>query len=769
MRFRTCTSVVALAASLIAAPTIAVAQDTNAGQTSGLDVIVVTAQKRETGLQDTALAVAAMSGANLEASNIVSFEDLASSVPSLSFTAGTPFDQEFNIRGVTNTRLDAPTSDQSIGIFLDEVFVGRSGLLNTDFYDIERVEVIRGPQGVLLGRNVVGGAISIITRKPEFEQSASLRMGYGNYNSATADGFVTGEVAPNVAGRFSFRVQDRAGYNKDVNHNRDLDDLRSFQFRGQLLFAPDDSDTEVRFIADYLNDETSGMHSVAVPNPTGPAGPRPWSTSRVLIAAASPHGLGIRDGIPGYPTFAGDTEPSPTFGERESWGATLTVETGVFDNVIFNSITGYRHGTGSNHYSQTGFEPGFPVAGVSPLAFDEFVYEDETISQFTQELRLSSNYEDGRFDWILGAYYQNGEIEKIDRFWGANPAGIGVLSGEAHWNNTGDATSYAVFGQVGLQVSDTVRVTGGVRWSHDDKSGVAQGTAIVNGDEFFPNDPTALTPLAGGFAEGTGFVGPYDNSWEEVTPQVTVDWSPTDNAFFYATWSKGYKGGGFEDTVANAAAAAISYDPETVINIEVGAKLDFWDNRARLNLAAFSMDYQNLQVTQTDAGCLCNITDNAADAEISGMEAEFLVRATDRLLVWASGSVLDTEYVDFVDSLGRDNSGNFLQRTPDYQVNVGAELTADLGAWNDALRFRINYAKQGELFWLPDNLTWEEGYGLLDGRISLQPEGRNWRVSVWGRNLTDELYRVNVIPFFGDEVSRLGTPRTYGIELGVDF
>ncbi len=769
MRLTTATSLIALVAA--AATPAASAQDAEpqAGSGGGLETITITTQRRETGLQDAAVAVSAVTGDDLEASNIASYEDLAGSISSLSFTALSVFDHEYNIRGVTNTRLDAPTSDQSIGIFVDEVYVGRSGLLNTNFFDIERVEVVRGPQGVLLGRNVVGGAISIITAAPEFEPGGSVKVGYGNFNAISAEGHVTGGLGEGIAGRLSFNAIDRGGYNKDVLNNRELDDLQSVQLRGQLLFEPTGANTSARLIADFMDDKSNGAHAVAVANPTGPAGPRPWSTSRAALAALAPNGLDVRESVPGAPTFKGDAAPTPQKGERTAFGLTLQVDHALTDTIELNSVTGYRSGEGSNYYSQTGFEPGFGFPITSATAFDSFVYEDEDITQFSQELRLLSNLDNSMFDWIVGGYYQKDDVEKFDRFWAANVAGIPVLSGESHWDNKGESLSYGVFGQLGAQLTEQIRVVGGVRWNRDEKSGTVIGTAVETGDPFNPTDPVALTPIASTFMEGESFTGLYDESWEEVTPQVTIEYAARDNAFLYLTWSKGYKGGGFEDTPANAAAAAFAYDPETVTNVEIGGKFDFADNRARLNLAAFMMDYTNLQVTQTDAGCLCNITDNAADAEIMGLEAEFLFAATDDLLLWASGTVLETEYIDFVDSVGRDNSGNFLQRTPDYQINVGAELTTDLMDMEDALKFRINYSQQGEMYWLPDNLTTEEGYGLLDGRITLSPPDAEWALSIWGRNLTDELYRVNVIPFFGDEVSRLGAPQTYGVELSTQF
>jgi iron complex outermembrane receptor protein len=461
---------------------------------------------------------------------------------------------------------------------------------------------------------------------------------------------------------------------------------------------------------------------------------------------------------------------SPQALRREAWGVSLDIDRDIGDFATLTSITGYRQGHAYNLYDQTGMGPNSGYGIVSPLLFRFPVNEREEISQFTQEFRLVSDLGDSNFDWIIGAYYQHDEVEKFDRFWAEVPfPALATLSGESHWDNFAETTSAAVFGQLGYQFTENFRVVAGIRYTRDEKSGTVFARAVEGGDAFNPTDQVALTPLAGTYVEGDTFSANYGMEWEEVTPQVTAEYEPNDNALFYLTWSRGYKGGGFEDDPANPAAAQAGYDPETVENIEFGAKLDFFDRRARLNVAAFMMDYQDLQVTQTDDGCLCNITDNAADAEIMGIEAEFQFAATDRLMMWAGATVLETEYVDFVDSNGLDTSGNTLQRTPETQFNVGAELTLDVGAWRDALSIRGNYSYQGEMFWAPDNAQTEDAYGLLDGRVTLTPPDRDWTVSVWGKNLTDEIYRTNIIAFFGDEVSRLGAPRTYGIELSTTF
>jgi iron complex outermembrane receptor protein len=772
MQFTGSTSALALAAALLMVPDAASAQSAEAAaETSGPTVgdILVTAQRREANLQDTSAAISAFSAESLEQARILSFEDLANRSTSLSFTALSPLDQEFNVRGITNTRLDSPSADQSIGIFVDDVYVGRSGLFNFDLYDIERVEVIRGPQGVLLGRNVAGGAISIITAAPQDEPSGAFSFGYGNYNEVLARGHVTGAIGNGVAGRLSFQTRHRDGFNKDILHGRDLDDVRSIQFRGQLLFRPDGSDFQARLIFDYTNDKSNGFHSVAIDGPN-PATQGPWSAARDRIGVIRGRPLGIRESLPEHPKYKGDANESPQQLNREAWGLNLKMEKGLGTVANLQSITGFRSGNAFNLYDQTGIGPDNGFGVISPTLFSFPVNEDEEIDQFSQEIRVVSEKNDLGIDWIVGGYFQRDKVKKYDRFWAEVPLpALVTLSGESHWDNEATNTSWALFAQLGYRFSEQFRLVGGLRYTRDTKSGTVTGIAVEGGDKFNPTDLVALTPLSSTFREGDSFTANYRNAWGQFTPQATLEYSASDDLFFYATFSRGYKGGGFEDTPANAAAAMLSYDPETVTNYELGAKLDLFERRVRLNLAAFHMKYKNLQVTQTSAACLCNITDNAADAEITGFEAELQIAITRQFQLFGGLTVLDTKYLEFTDSLGNDNSGNFLQRTPKYQFNIGGDISFDIGDMADALRINAGYTHRGKMFWAPDNLQTEDPYGTFDARISFTPNEGRWTASVWGKNIGNTLYRTNIIAFFGDEVSRLGAPRTWGAELSVKF
>jgi iron complex outermembrane receptor protein len=803
---------------------------------TALEEITVTAQRRETGLQTTPIAISAYSGATLAEDKDFSAADIAASAPGFSLTAGTPLDVELNIRGITNTRLDSPTSDPSVSTFLDGIYIGRTGDLNFDFYDLERIEVIRGPQGVLLGKNVVGGAMSIITAKPEFDPSGNVLVSYGNYASELVSGHVTGGLSDSVAGRFSFQTRNHDGYARDILHDRDTENLNSVQARAQLLYAPDGSDWKARLVVDYSKDSNNGVNVVAIEGGTKICETsylrtnctRPWSNVRRYLGVTDP-----RKDLANSVQYKGDDYRTQQFMEREGGGLMLDVEKD-FSGFAFNSLTGYRVGRSHQLYDQTGIGPealnwdvdrwldyvAF-VAATKPagngsngqLLFAQPVDEAADVTQFSQEFRVTSANDDSRWDWIAGVYFKRDTIDKTDRFIGENflgaliPGGnnpLSTLSGENRWVNDGKIENSAVFGQLGFKFTDRVKLSAGVRWTQDKKDGVVTGTVIETGDRFSPNDPRAnvtieslcrapdgtiiRTPTGGTgvascdppnrwiYGEGDFFRTPYSKTWSKLTPQAILEITATDNLFLYATVAKGFKGGGYDDTPANPAQASTPFNPEEVTNYEIGFKADFFDRRMRLNADIFYMDYTDLQVTQTNAACLCNLTDNAASAEIKGIEAEFQFAVTDGLRLFASGSYIDPTYKDFIESAinpstGQplDSSGNRLQRTPKSQFSGGIDVTTGLGQWQDALNFRISYSWQGDLFWATDNIAKEPAYGLLDARIGLSPQDAKWTVALWGKNLTDKLYRVSIIPFFGEEVSQFGPPRTYGMDLSWKF
>jgi iron complex outermembrane receptor protein len=766
VKLRHTTSAIALLAGMsmalpaLAAPAPATAPAPDQ-QDSTLEVLIVTAQKREENVQTTPISISAVSGANLAKDRVLTLEDLGHNMTGISFTANSPQSNEINIRGVVNTRLSSPTSDQSVSTFVDDVYVSRSGNLNSSFYDVSRIEVVRGPQGVLLGKNVAGGAVNIISNAPSFERSGKFTVSLGNYDLRQTQGYFTGALTDTLAGRFSFQTIHRGGYAHDILHNVDVENLDSVQMRAQLAYRPENSDLRASLNVDYAKDSNDGVNRVGLKSTTLPASFTPWSSTRSLIEAKLGRKLSIRESLPIWPLFKGDAAPSPQRAEHKTYDIIGKVEKDVAPNIRFSSITGYRNNQSYTLYDQTGLGPanGFNVAGA--LLFAEPVNFIEGVRQFSEEVRLTSTDDASRLDWIVGAYYQKSKVHQYNRFWGESTV-LPTLSGESHWDDYGHNEDKAIFAQLGYKITDTLKFEVGARYTKDQKGGTQRGIIVATGDRLNPADTAPLTPLT------TNFFTPYNESWTKLTPQATLRWTPNDTNMVYATASVGFKGGGFQGNASNAFAAATPYNPESVKNYEVGFKTELFDRTVRSNTALFYMKYTDLQVQQTLASCLCNVISNAPGATIKGVESDLQWAPNHWFHGWASGSYVDATYDEFIFA-GVNNSGKLMQRTPKYQGAIGGEVTTSVGSWEDALSGRLSYRWQGKMPWAPENTTWEKAYGTLDGRITLTSPDKAWSVSAFGKNLTDKVYRTNIIAFFQEEMSSFGAPRTFGFELSASF
>jgi iron complex outermembrane receptor protein len=237
----------------------------------------------------------------------------------------------------------------------------------------------------------------------------------------------------------------------------------------------------------------------------------------------------------------------------------------------------------------------------------------------------------------------------------------------------------------------------------------------------------------------------------------------------YGSYAEGFKGGGWDFIPPTPVAATISFDPEHVNNYEMGLKSEYLDQRLRVNASIYYMDYTDLQAQRTDLTCLCLITSNAGSARIQGLELEVTGAITEDLTLTAAMTSLDAQYEDYDDKAGHIYDGNSMQRTPEFKYNLALDYAADVGGWNDGVVARINYTHQSKLYWGPDNISYEPGYGVLDASLRVQPPDANWALTFWGKNIADELYSQLGLPFLGDLVEVWGPPRTYGVDFTYSF
>lgn len=705
----------------------------------GLDSIVVTARKVEENLQDVPIAVTALGGKELTEAQITDLSQIAGRVPSFTYQSQNSLESEIFIRGVGSVRLNGATADASVGTFLDEVYIGRRGSATPPIFDLERLEVLRGPQGTLFGKNVVGGALSLITAKPQFEFGGSGQISYGNYNTIHATGHVTGPITDNIAVRLALYQNKHDGYAHNIVRDEPLEDLEAYAARLSVLWNVNDTMT-FTLTGDVSTQEGGGPSRHAVDNPHV-AGLGPVSSN---LASQDPRT---------------NESPYEQYARKETAGVTGKLEWDL-GPVSVTYLGAFRKGDGDARWTQAG-------AGSPPSLTDSTLTQSERHTGITQEIRLASA-QDQRLRWLVGLYYLDDDTRRRSRNTATSflPGGAGstrdILDGDNEYFQLGVSKNYAVFGEAGFDITNDLTLTVGGRYTIDKKYWEIEAREYSLGPDGFDNQ-FSTAPLQGPFLVIT------DQKWSEFTPKATLDWRFGDGKLAYASVAKGFKGGGWQGGAANAIAAETPYAPETAWTYEVGLKTDLFDNTIRFNIAAFYTDFKDLQVELLDDVNLVLVIANAADATIKGVEAELLAKPHDFITLFASGSYIDAEYKDYIDPLrGIDYSGNRIQRTPEFQFNVGADLNAPVTAGVNLVG-NVSYGYQSEMFYGPDNTNLEDGYGLLDLRAGIAAADGAWSLQFYGRNMTDKLYRISVIPFAGDEFSVFGAPRTYGVKFSRSF
>lgn len=702
------------------------------------DIITVTSQRREQSVQDVPIAVTAFSAADLRDSSIAGVEGIAERTPGFTMTRFNIGEPQLYIRGIGSTS-DSAAGDPSVAVSIDEVYIGRAGGGALSFFDIERVEVLRGPQGTLYGRNAAGGAVNIITARPDHtSQFGEFTLGYGDYNDLHLSAVLNGPLGEggNAAGRLAFLYQSHDGYSESVPSGTDLGGATTWGVRGAISW--DAGEWSFLAQADYARDETDGQARIPVPG----ANTNPAFIS--LIGA-------IRAGLNDRQSFS-----SPdTFQDRDSWGALLRAERS-FGDLDFVSLTSYRN-LEFNWFDDLGGLPAPPYV----LSVED-INEDEAW-QFTQEFRLSSTLDNGAF-WVAGLYLFHEEVDRNERFIvNAFPPLPAIASGDVTFFQEATNQSAALFAQMTWPLADTVNFTVGGRLTYDSKEIFARGVDNATPGGPFPGIPLGPPP---GQAYPLGASG--SQSWTEPTWRLALDWQASDNVMLYASYDRGYKSGLYPSQAQSAAQATTPLDPEILDNFEIGLKSTFADGAGIFNLAAFYTDYQDLQVYELLG---LNLSTANANAEIRGLEAEFAFRPNEYFQFGGSYAYLDAQYTsDAVSPLGvLPYNGNQLTRSPEHQYNVFAAL--DLPVAAGTARARVDYNWTGDFFFDPSNApeTRVESYGTVDARLSWGPDNANWDISLWGRNLTDETYPVHIIKNLDIAFSVFAPPRTFGAQFRMRF
>jgi iron complex outermembrane recepter protein len=677
---------------------------------AAVDEILVTAQRREEALQDVPLAVSAFSADRIENLQIDVVKDIGQNVPNLqtyTVTAGAQAIQVHS-RGASVQNPGFNLSESPVGIYQDDVYFGRLASANLDLTDIERIEVLRGPQGTLYGRNTIAGAIKIVTRTPGDEAWANASAGIGNFGTTRFTGSVggpvqEGAVAGSLAGMFENRSE---GWQNNPITGNEPGKYENWALRGKLRFyGAENFDATLTGWA--VNGENDGYNGIPY-TPFANAGP-----NANFDPAPAGGGQPLGD-------FYSNFDPDDAnYGDTEQYGANLTLK----------SITGY-----ADIDDQFGFDlagggnQGIP--GVTGL----LIASDSNLKQLSQEFQLLGSVGKA-FDWQLGLFYLNEDGEQDF----AGDAGIVGNFGEVIANET---DSYAAFAEGTFHVTDALSVTGGIRWTRDEKEFTDSCTSTAS----------LLNLLACFPASGTTVS--LDRDWDETTFKVGVDYKLAEEQLVYLSFAQGFQSGGFRTLCfgnLSAACAGTPFDPQTVDSIEAGWKADLFDNTLRLNVAAFYAMYDDIQqiVTNNFGGFPI---DNIGAVDVYGLELEVNWSPTANLNVFANAGWQESDFgtVDPLsppgglgDSCADDPTPpcatptDELPSNPKWQGKVGFDYTVDLQ--NDLQFFYgADVFHSDDYFSEARNQLKIDSYTRVNGFLGIGPSDRNWSVVLSGRNITDE-------------------------------
>jgi iron complex outermembrane recepter protein len=386
-----------------------------------------------------------------------------------------------------------------------------------------------------------------------------------------------------------------------------------------------------------------------------------------------------------------------------------------------------------------------------PTQIESFNENIEEADQFSQEFRLSFVAADQKLHGVAGIYYLSEDIERNEILFQDFP--VPAVTGVGSFPQQVDSTSFAIFGQLNYDLTERLTVTAGARMTWEEKD-ADLAAVLLEG-------PGLPPPLAEEFDISA------DENWDAFTPRFAIDYRLNDDVMVYASAAKGFKSGGFQGTPGTAASAAIPYDPEYAWSYEIGAKTQWLDDSLRLNLAAFHIDYEDLQVSQLVPLC-CVVIGNAATAEIDGVEFEMLFRPVAGLDLNASYSWLDAEYDSFASGATADNTGNTLQRAPKHKFNFGAQYEWSVGNLG-TLMARVDWTRQSKIYFEASNtpLEVQERYDVVDARLALRAHDDSWELALWGKNLDDELIKTHIVAFapFQQQLNTYQPPRTYGLTM----
>lgn len=732
----------------------------------GIEEITVTARRREESLMETPVSITAFTGDALKAQNIDQLDQIAQATPGLVFDRTTGVNSHSSriiIRGVGQVEW-APTKQTGVGLYVDGVYVAQNAGSLIDMADIESVEVLRGPQGTLFGRNTIGGAIQVNTIKPSDELDGDVELLVGRFDRMRVKGSVNIPFSDTFYGRISGLFDEREGY-IDTPNIPDDDGLGANDVnaaRIALRWLPSDALT-IDFAADFTNQQSNGTPRVLGSTVNNSTFPRPTNAADWNLNVAPLLGGPLFEdsaylGPETYTSLAG------TLSEVDSdiKGFNLTIQWDFGNNISLKSISSYRD-VDIQAFGDQDQSPGFA-----------FQSADNNVGDvLSQEFQLSGTALDDRIIWVAGFYYYTEENlnQNIVEF-----PSFHLLSGSKI-----DNKSQAVFSQFTYDATDRLSITLGGRYTDEDLNSIADDDTSFLLSWFCPGGPPPVC-----FPQGPGFVGyvpvpappapgsqriipndtVFSSDQEKFEPYLNLAYDFTDNLMGYVSYSEGFKGGGFTQRIPPGGTIA-AFEPEFASVYEVGAK---WStDRIALSGSWFYNDYTDLQVLTVRQ--LGGTTENAADAVIQGGELELLAGVTDRFTITLGLSLLDGEYKN-VDPAVAFSESNFIPFLTDWQVNASASYVFPLSTGD--LVGRLDYFRTADYYSDADNLPefHFDDYGLLNVSLTYIHASEKWELALQARNVLDEYYKTSGSQTFlrnGWTQHVVGPPAQWSLRFGYNF
>lgn len=685
-----------------------------------LEEVLVTAQRKSESLQEVPISVNAVSGELMANLGLKTSVDLPQVVPALTFIttgpAGTPF-----LRGV-GSNAGNPNDEPSVATYVDGVYIASpSGSLQY-FNNLERVEVLKGPQGTLFGRNTTGGVIHYVTKDPSSDPELNLSLGYGNYDTWEGGVYASAGLTDNLAADIAFQAYDQGeGWGELTTTGEEIRADQYSSARTKWVFTPTDRLT-LKLAADYSDYDTSMLIYTmpkGVPGIDGLPPAKDFYDSRSLITYKN-------HGAPGV--------------DIEQVGGSLHLMYDMND-LRFVSITAYRETEGDY----------WPEADATPLPAVEG-YLPRSVDTWSQEFQLMSTG-DSWLDWVAGVYLYDNEAgyDKVE-FSGlafSQPPFSGIGSFESVSQQKTE--SWSAYLQGTAEIFTNTDLTLGIRYTDEEQS--------VEWSVF-----------------GTPVPSPDDKGYDDSTWRVALNHSLNDDIMIYASMNRGIKGGGFD----LLSPGADGFDPEELDAWEVGLKSELLNRTLRFNAAYFYYDFQNIQVQIIPAGTQGIVqTTNAAAATIQGLDIDFQYLVTENLTLSGGAAWMDGEYDDFKDTVSYprspregfpesiDASGNDTIRTPDFTGNLTAEYRIRSGMGDFPATLTVSH--NSGFYFGADNRLEQEEYTLVNATFGWRSSDDKYGVTLWGRNLTDEEYWTQGVPSGLGDLVAPAAPMTYGVRFDVSF